>query len=50
MEISEIFLTSSQINVLQDPMVICIQKSVVFFLKFGTCIRNGSFGAFLVKT
>jgi len=22
----------------------------VFFLKFGTCTRNGSFGAFLVKT
>jgi len=47
-EISEIFSTSFQTSLLQDPIVTCVQQC--FFLKFGTCIRNGSFGAFLVKT
>jgi len=49
MEISEIFSTCSQTSVLQDPMV---YMCLIFFpfLKYGTCTRNGSFGAFLVKT
>jgi len=49
-EISEILSTSSQTSVLQDPMVTCVQK-YVFFLKFGTYIRNANFGGFFfVKT
>jgi len=47
MKISEIFSTSSQITLLQDPIVHVIKN--VFFQKFGTCTRNGSFGVFLVK-
>jgi len=47
-EISEIFSTSSQTSVPEDPMVRFFQKC--FFLKFGSCPRNDSFGAFLVKT
>jgi len=47
-EISEIFSTSSQTSLLQDHIVTCVQKR--FFQKFDTCTRNGSFGAFLVKT
>jgi len=47
-EIFEIFFTSFQIGILQDPMVICVQKC--FENKFGTCTRKGSFGVFLVKT
>jgi len=47
-EISEFFFKSSQTSVLQDPTVICVKK--VIFQKFGTCTRNGSFGAFLVRT
>jgi len=47
-EISEIFATSSKNSLLQDPMVTFVRKS--FFQKFGTCTRNGSFRAFLVKT
>jgi len=47
-EISEIFSTSSQISLLQDPTVTCDQKC--FFQIFGTYTRNGSFGVFLVKT
>jgi len=45
---SKIFSTSFQTSLLQDPMVTCVQKRN--FQKFGTCIRNGSFGAVLVKT
>jgi len=48
MEIFEIFSTSSQITVLENPMVTCVQKC--FFLKFGGGIRNDNFGVFLVKT
>jgi len=44
---SEIFSTSSQTSLLQDPGVKCVQ---IFFQKFGTCTKNGSLGAFLVKT
>jgi len=44
-EISEIFATSSQNSLLQ----LHVSKKV-FFQKFGTCTRNGSLGAFLVKT
>jgi len=46
-KISEIFSTSSQTSLLQDPMVTFFQ--IIFFQKFGTCTRNGSFGAFWVK-
>jgi len=46
---SKIFSTSSQTSLLQDPIVKCVQRSV-FLQKFGTCTRNGSFGAFWVKT
>jgi len=46
---SEIFSTSSQTSLLQDPMVTYVQKKKKF-QKFGTCTRNGSFGAVLVKT
>jgi len=46
-EISEIFSTSSQTSVLQDHMVTCVKNKIQ---KFGTCTRNGSFGAFLVRT
>jgi len=42
-EISEIFSTSSQTSLLKDP-------TVTFFQKFGSCLRNDSFGAVLVKT
>jgi len=45
-EISEIFSRSSQMSVLQDPMVIVFK---FFFLKFGTCTRNGNFKVVLVK-
>jgi len=41
------FSTSFQTNVLQDPTITCAKKR--FFIKFGTCTRNGSFGAFLVR-
>jgi len=47
-EISEIFSTSFQTSVLQNPMVTCLKT--FFFQTFGTCIGNGNFGAFLVKT
>jgi len=47
-EISKFFSTSSQTSVLQDHVVTCVQN--VFFLKFDTCTRNGSFRALLVKT
>jgi len=47
-EIFEIFITCSQISILQDPTVTCVKKRY-FFQKFGTCTRNGSDGAFLVK-
>jgi len=45
---SEIFSTSSQTSLLQDPTVTCVQN--FFFQKFDTCTRNGSFGGVLVKT
>jgi len=41
-KISEIFSTSSQTILLQDPTVICVQK-------FGTRTRNGNFGENIVK-
>jgi len=44
-EISEIFSTRSQVIILQDPIVTCVQKCV-FFPKFGTCSRNGNFRVF----
>jgi len=47
MEISEIFSTSSQTNILRDPIVACVQQCY-FFQKNCTCTRNGNFGAFLV--
>jgi len=47
-KISEIFSSYFQINVLQDPTITCVQKC--FFLRFGTCTRNGSLGAFLIET
>jgi len=40
---SEIFPTFSQINLLQDLVVACVQKKIQ---KFGTSTRNGNFGAF----
>jgi len=43
----EIFPTCFQTSVLQDPMVTCFQK--YFYFKIGTCTRNDSFGASLVK-
>jgi len=47
-EISEIFSTSSQSNVLKDPMLHFSKN--VFSLIFGSCPRKDSFGAILVKT
>jgi len=47
-EISEFFFTPSQTSILQDPMVTFIQKCLK--KKFDTYSRNGSFGAFWVKT
>jgi len=48
-EISGIFSTTFQNSVLQEP-TIAYTKKMFFFLNFGTCTRNGSFGAILVKT
>jgi len=46
---SETFSTSFQTNVLQDPMVTCVQKC--FFIKiFVFVLEMAVFGACLVKT
>jgi len=48
-EISEFFSTSLQTSVLQDlTLNICVQNCV-FFLEFGTCVRNRNFEVFLVN-
>jgi len=47
-EISEIFSTSFETNVIQDYTVTSVK--IYFFQNFGTCTRNGSFGVVLVKT
>jgi len=46
MGISEIFSTSSQ-KILQ--LHVSRKKILEFAQKFGTCNKNGNFGAFLVK-
>jgi len=44
-----IFSKSYQFSVLPSPTVTYVQKCY-FFLKFGTCIRNGSFWTFVAMT
>jgi len=48
-EIFEIFSMYSEVSILRVPIVTRVQN-YYFFLKFDTCTRNGSFGAFGVKT
>jgi len=51
-QIVEIFLkfsTYSQLSILQDPMVTCVQK-IFFFPNFGNCIWNGNSRVFFIKT
>jgi len=44
-EIFEIFSTSSQSIVLQDPTVTSAKKDGIF-QRFGTCTKNGNFERF----
>jgi len=43
------FPTSFEIRVLVKILLLHVSKFIYLFLKFGTCSRNGNFGAFLVN-